>query len=254
MKAEHRKELQTNALAHRMEQFVQGMKGAQKPTSITLWVIIGLAVVTFVWWSIDRRTSAAARSRSWAEFDASRSPDGQPSTDGLETVAMQHSGTEAARIAQLERARILLQNGLQGVYPAGLRDRAKAQLEEAIELYQKYTGRSADSPVIRRQALLGIARAKEALVITKTNRDDATAQLKEALDAYDRYLDAADPESPVAAQVKEHVAQLRNDPDQITEFYTKLNRLADEDGRKFLGGGSDRGLGSGLPPTPTRIP
>jgi hypothetical protein len=243
MKAEHRKELQTNALAHRMEQFVQGMKGAQKPTSVTLWVIIGLAVVTFVWWTVDRRTAAAARSHGWSELDADRTP------DGLETVAIQNPGTEAARIAELERARLLLQDGLTELYSPVGREQARKNLETARDLFQKFSGRAADSSVIRRQALLGSARAEEALMIVAAKPDDARAQLKEALDAYDRYLKEADPEGPIARQVKEHVAQLRKDPDKVAEFYTKLNRLADDDGRKFLGSS-----GLGLPPIPTPSP
>jgi hypothetical protein len=237
-----------------MEQFVQGMKSTQRPTSVVLWVIITLGVATFVLWTVVGRISARERSREWTVLDRDGNANKVIYLKDLEDLAHDHPGTEAGRIARLQRARILLQDGMDRLCTSRYRVIAKDDLEQARKLYQDLAGRLNDNLVLKRQALLGAARAEEAL-IAASDSDDAPEQLKQALDAYDRYLKAADPESPIAQKVAEHVKQLEKDPHQVANFYNKLNRLADEDAPKFRSSPTDAGgLGQGLPPLPVPKP
>src|SRR5262249_47734485 len=69
MKAEHRKELQTNALADRMGRLIQRMKTRPKRGTVVTWLLVGLlvlAVVIFFW---SRRSRSEEGARKWRLFE-----------------------------------------------------------------------------------------------------------------------------------------------------------------------------------------
>src|SRR5438132_9452135 len=68
MKAEHRKELQTNFLADRMGRLMQGMKaGPQTSGSVVIWVLAALTIGTIVAWYVAGMNSN--RSPLWVRFE-----------------------------------------------------------------------------------------------------------------------------------------------------------------------------------------
>src|SRR4051812_2317894 len=104
MKAEHRKELHTNALANQMGRLVQGVRSNPKSNSIVALAIAGLALGTFLVWYLASG-SAAADSGAWIGlYDDTR-------LNSLEHLANANKGTLPARTAQFQRARICLQRG-----------------------------------------------------------------------------------------------------------------------------------------------
>ena len=66
MKAEHRKELQTNALADRMGRFFQRMKARPRKKSVFLWFVVILVVVVAggYLWVRSKKSSAHTTQRA----------------------------------------------------------------------------------------------------------------------------------------------------------------------------------------------
>src|SRR4051812_21127129 len=71
MKAEHRHQLHTNALADRMGRLVKGMRSTPRSTSVFVWTFVLLALVTFAAWQIYARTTQNSRSSLWVTVDES---------------------------------------------------------------------------------------------------------------------------------------------------------------------------------------
>src|ERR1700736_2702219 len=119
MKAEHRKELQTNILADRMGRLVQGMKLGPRPTSLVLWVLAGLALATVLFYWFYSNSVSSSRSHLWVEVaeDINRN---DPSTlTDLDRIATDHPGTMPALVARLQRARLLEEGALERLYSPG---------------------------------------------------------------------------------------------------------------------------------------
>src|SRR5947209_2645787 len=119
MKAEHRKELQTNILADRMGRLVQGMKlGGPKPTSLVLWVLAGLALGTVLFYWYYSGSVRSSRSHLWfaVEQEVNNTNDPAKAMERLGTLAADHPGSMPALIARLQRARLLEQAGLERLY------------------------------------------------------------------------------------------------------------------------------------------
>src|SRR5262245_13110891 len=123
MKAEHRKELHTNALAQGMTRLVEGFKASPKSTSVVLWVLAILAVGTgFAWYYYGGRGSNTGP--LWVQLY------NDTNLEELKAIYEGHAGTIPGRTAQFQRARELLQLGLENLGGAG-RSTAIANLAQA---------------------------------------------------------------------------------------------------------------------------
>src|SRR5438309_3502811 len=111
MKAEHRHQLQTNALADRMGRLLKGVRSAPKSTSTLIWVFVLLAFATFAVWQYAASTTLSERSALWASVDeATHDPAG--GAGRLQTIETRNPGTLPARTARFALARSNLQLGL----------------------------------------------------------------------------------------------------------------------------------------------
>src|SRR5438128_11986762 len=108
MKAEHRHQLQTNALADRMGRLLKGMKSAPRSTSTLIWVFIVLAFGTFAVWQYAARATVTERSALWTSVDKATHDlaDGPPA---LQLIEMRNPGTLPARASLFLLARWNLQ-------------------------------------------------------------------------------------------------------------------------------------------------
>jgi tetratricopeptide (TPR) repeat protein len=220
-------------LADRMGRLVQGMKSGPKSTSAVVWVIAVVAVGVFVAWYFATG-APASRSQTWVklENDLTREDD-QQRLDDLRKVAEENPGTVPARVARFQRARLLLQaRGLEVLY-SDQRASAIQSLEEARRLYKELAQECIDNTVLRQEALLGLARAEEALVgIPKEdNAEDSRGDLDQALKDYEQYLTIANPDSVVGKDVKKHVEELEKNRQDVVAFYTEMNRIAEAEAK-----------------------
>lgn len=160
MKAEHRKELMTNSLAHRLGDAVQTMK--EGPSRGTLFVLIaaGLILVLILVWRYIAHSSEEADSARWLRLDSLTSP-GQLEAFVEDTDVAGHMQGRVARAAEARRA---LYDGLRQLGASGdTRKKAWKEIQRAAELYDKLAEECADKPLLHQQMLMGAAKAHESL-------------------------------------------------------------------------------------------
>lgn len=227
MKAEHRKELQTNVLADTMGKFVQGMRSGSQTSSNTVWVIVGIAAVTFFAWYFTSGTSGS-RSAMWVQLDDDafvKEPNASLKDD-LERIIKESPSSMAGRTARFQSARLLLPFGLQNLCTEQ-RKLAINNLRDAREMYLQLATECMDDSLLRQEALMGAAKAEEALVgVPKDDKEGETyGSLDEALKLY-RKLGESYPESFLGKQAAAHVREIENNRPDVEKFYAELSKLA----------------------------
>ncbi len=161
MKAEHRKELMTNSLAHRLGDAVQSMK--EGPSRGTLFVLVaaGLIVILVFVWRYLASSAEESDSARWLKWDNLASP-GQLK-EFVEDKDVQ--GHVQGRLARVEEARRALHDGLRQLGGSG--DARKEGARRDSEAPPSCTASSPTSAPISRllhqQVLMGAAKAHESL-------------------------------------------------------------------------------------------
>jgi hypothetical protein len=228
MKAEHRKELQTNFLADRMGRLVQGMKaGPQSSGSVVIWVLAALTIGTIVAWYVAGMNSN--RSPLWVRFEEESA---QHDLEGLRSLANANPATLPARAARMQRARISLQEGLASLY-SSQREAAVSQVKQARQLYADLAQECSDDPILAPQALMGAAKAEEALAgIPKDNDSgESFGSVDKALEYY-RRLTKNYPNSFLAKAAQERIDNLEKSHDDADKFYREMRKLVAENQKK----------------------
>jgi hypothetical protein len=157
MKAEHRKELETNVLVHQLEKAYQGIRQGPSRTTL-LWV--GAAVVVLVVYLLFRyfmTSSEATTSERWLKLDSIIFPDQLTkvlSEDDLKD-------TEQGRLARFKEARMNLREGMRvlGSNPT----EGVEKIETATKAYEELAQSPGRVPLLHQEALSGAARGYEAL-------------------------------------------------------------------------------------------
>jgi tetratricopeptide (TPR) repeat protein len=161
IKAGHRKELKTNALAAGLNQLVESIK---EGPSRTTWVYIGivaLAVSLFFIWRYFSNLAEAKSGARWVEWQNLSTP--QQLDEFIKDKDNQ--GTMQNRLARLQSARSDLYLGLRDIAAVDphAKTSARESLRKAGETYDKLIEEVSDIPPLQEEALLGAARAYESL-------------------------------------------------------------------------------------------
>src|SRR5262245_6897997 len=181
MKAEHRKELQTNVLADKVGKFLQGLRTRPDATTLTILAFVILGAGLFFGWRYWRSYSERTRSALWLRLDEAATQ------ENLDAVIKDGGSGPAGRVALFHKARDLLHAGLHGFAAKSAVNDGKSpreQLEEAHDLYDKLAKESQDSPLLVQEALMGVAKAKESLAKNQDDLDGAVAAYKALADRY----------------------------------------------------------------------
>jgi hypothetical protein len=228
MKAEHRKELQTNVLADRMGRLVQEVKTGSTTKSAIVWFIAGLALVTLIGWYIATQTGARGGS-AWVSFNNS-----EMSPGALESISQANPGTMAARTARYQRARLLLRSGLNSIYanvgasPAisAQSDAARA-LVDARRLFNEMTSECSEDPVLQQEAMISAAKAEEALAGVARDGDakQSVGDLDTAQKLYARLAEKY-PETEYGKQAAERSKALADHRAEIADFYDRFREAS----------------------------
>jgi len=223
MKAEHRHELKTNALADTMARVVQAVKTGPSRNVLLIWGgVIGLAVILAVTGYSVWRDRAKTRSELWVKvddaerrLDAAATPDDvQAALDDFKKLANDNAGTLAARVLRFDRARTLFRRGLEHLYSD--HDKAVADLTEARDLYgtlaAELSSNDRDDPVLAQEALMNVAKANETL-----------GDVDEAWKGYQK-LAAKYPNSALGKTAKERADYLADDANRarVKELHDNL--------------------------------
>jgi tetratricopeptide (TPR) repeat protein len=213
MKAEHRKELQTNALADHLGKWLQTLKTGPKPTAVVVAVFIVLVIGLIFAWGWYATKSSEERAQLWLSFDNAAS------LGDLEMLSEKHQGTEVALLSQFQEARIKLREGLKDLYASLADSRTKAQekVKEAGDLYERLIPRARNTPVLYQEALLGIASARESL-----------GDISGAIGFYGQLKDSYTKGTPAYEQIDAYLAKLEKGKADVAKFYDDLQKITSE--------------------------
>jgi hypothetical protein len=215
MKAEHRKELETNILADRMGHLIQRMKHRPQ-RRVFLYVIAGLIVVVglFIFYNM-RKTAAAEASERWRWLE-----DGfRPYIDQLKAEYKDTNEGKAARfqyawLAAWDEGLTLL-----GASPVD----AFRDLEVAESYYKSLVEDCAGDPVWEPEAMYALAVIEEARALRAKDRKNtlvrAGALYKKVAE---KYKDSAHGKS-----AKKRAKLLEEKGKEIEEFYDSLELRLD---------------------------
>jgi hypothetical protein len=213
MKAEHRRELEKNALADSLNRALEGLKKGPSRGTIIFCSVIALIIVLFFGYRYFGSWSAQKNSTRWIELEDA------PGPKELDQFAKDNSGTMPARIAQFQRARILFQRQLLALGADSLDQRKEAldKIKEAAELFEKLAEQSKDSPMLAQEALLSAAKAYESI-----------NDLPKAEENYKK-LESRFGKSGLAREAAPLAARFDSEEDRqrMLEFYTRFNNLAE---------------------------
>lgn len=221
MKAEHRRELETNVLADRMGRLVKQMQTRPK-RRVVLYVIAGVIIVVglFVFYRV-RETAADERSQQWAWLEDGFRP-------FLDQLRVENPDSNAGKAARFQYAWLFTWDfGLKrlGADPVTALD----ALENADKLYKRLAEDCAGDPVWEPEALYAQAVIEEARAVRKTERDK---HLDKALSLYKK-VSNEHPDSAHGKMAKKRVALLENKDKarEIADFYDSLGERLDVEKR-----------------------
>jgi hypothetical protein len=215
MKAEHRKELQTNALADRMGRMVQRIKTPPNRRSV-LWMVVVLVVVVaglvFLWrWNSKR----SLMSSLWVETDQARllllTRDNRVVQSELLT---DYATTKPGVAARFQFAYTMLWD--RGVkLLAGQPTLALKSINNAERQFKELHEECKDDPVLGPEAAYALAVIEEARAVEDRNNLDKAKQAYQ--DVANRYKASA-----AGRAAGERAKYLEDNAIQIGEFYASL--------------------------------
>jgi tetratricopeptide (TPR) repeat protein len=157
MKAEHRKELETNVLADQMGKAIEGIK--EGPTT-TVWMILAglvVALVLYLVWTMASTSAMNTNSRLWEEWST------LANASDLEAFVKEHGRTTQGRLARFRLARQDLGQGIAGLGNVAQRKESLGRVRKAAEAYEQLVGETASLPLLQQEALLNAGKAYETL-------------------------------------------------------------------------------------------
>ena len=229
MKAEQRKELETNTLADKMGRVVQRVKASPRRTFVTYALVAAAVVVAaylgYNWWNQD----VSLRSLQWLHLY-----DGGQRQLVVLTKDETSKDSNAAKAARFQLTWYLYwDEGIKliGEKPAG----ALGNIQIARQEYDKLITVCKDDPLFEPQAMLGRAVCTESLAAQDlANLDRAKDHYKELAD-HDKYKDLA--EGKFAKDRLDLINHKEHGP-ELRQAYKDLNRVleipAAEDRRQKL--------------------
>lgn len=164
MKAAHRKELQTNALADRVGKLYESVKSGPKSTSAFVWLFVLLALGALAAWKYFGSTNPETESARWVSLRQATHDPGLMARD-LQNLVDSSKTTVQGRAARYQQARLDLRMGQESLVAAEPKVRTDAldRLRNARDLYEQLVRESKDFPILYQEALLGLATAEETL-------------------------------------------------------------------------------------------
>jgi hypothetical protein len=219
MKAEQRKELETNALADRMGHFVRRVK--TQPRRATLYYVLG-AVAIFVVFFFVFRTFQYNRTENSSRWQALY----LGSVRELESLAKTSADTNQGKAAFFQLA--WLQYWEFGVKRLGMDGTAAmTNLQEASRLYSKLAEECEGDPVWEPEALYGMAVIEESKAL-QTSPVEVSKQLETAKARYEE-LAKKHPTSARGKLAREWVDNFDKESDrkELTRFYQDMRTVLD---------------------------
>src|SRR5262249_32532738 len=214
MKAKHRHELETNALADRMGKLIQDVKENPKAASRFAWIVGGVVIAIVLAWYF---VSGSTTSEQWVKLD------GNYNADSLGQIATASPTTMAGRAAPFQRARMLLPQGIGELYTGFDRTKAAEKIEDARRIYTGLIPVCADEPILEQEAISSAAKAEESLMaVPKEGQPkEMRGDLQKAIALYRQVSDKY-PDSYIGQQSKLHATELEAAGSKAVSFYADM--------------------------------
>jgi hypothetical protein len=214
MKAKHRHELETNALADRMGKLIQDVKENPKTASRFAWIVGGVIIAIVLAWYF---VSGSGTSDQWVKLDGNYDP------GSLAQIAQASPASMAGRAALFQRARILLPQGIDELYKGFDRAKAAEKIEEARRLYTSLIPVCAEDPILEQEAISSAAKAEESLMAVpkEGQAKEMRGDLQKAIALY-RQVSEKYPDSYVGQQSKLHATELEAARSKAVTFYADM--------------------------------
>jgi hypothetical protein len=211
MKAEHRKELETNALADRVGRAVQGMK--QMPRKRTFVWVLGIVLVAVVayWFYAQSQRKYQDNAFDWYLLADGRG-------DALQKVLSDGSDSNQSKVVNYELGFLVLYDTMRRL--ASDPKEAVAMLDERERYYRQLVKQSPDDKVLLPEALFAIAVIEETRILTD---QDHSEQWQKALAAYKEVADKH-ADSAFGKEARKRVAILSDEKqrDELLKVYQDL--------------------------------
>jgi hypothetical protein len=250
MKAAHRKELHTNALADRVGKLYESVKSGPKTTSALAWLFVLLALIAVVAWKFLGSTNPEEESARWVYLrEATHVPDGVVMARDLQDLVEQNRATAQSRAARFQQARLNLRQAQETLVAADAKTRADAaeKLRTARDQYEQLVRETKSVRILQQEALLGVATAEETLAgISFDEKGPAYGNLDRALAYYQKLVQLnlrllgkqASEENSVSTLLQLVQEQLRSLGQEVPEdqALAAYQKLAETHPEKFTGG------------------
>lgn len=211
MKAEHRKQLETNVLADRMGRLMTDARKKPSGRSVLYMVLALIILGVGVGWYLIHITSLRTQSELWLKLDESS----KQTIDG--EILKDYRETRQGQIARLEQSWLhLWEYGIKFMPSGGKLSVQLIQKSKAD--YQKLLDEVKEDPVLGAEALYNIAVAEEALAAENLKSLDAARETYKRVK--EEYKDSA-----FAELAKQRLAVFDNADTrkELEDFYAELN-------------------------------
>jgi predicted negative regulator of RcsB-dependent stress response len=218
MKAEKRKEIETNSLA----KWLNNVWTGTKRRSAYAWVTaIVLALVLIFGWNYWSKSRTRSHAEQWVELDDA------DTKEKLEDLANKYRDSLVGKAAKLRLARLALgPDGLDqlGTLDGEQRKKAVVSIERARELYANVAPDLKDNSVLQQEAWLGAAEAEEALLAVPTEgSEQPRGNIEKVIEYLKKAREVAGDSDPGKA-IEKKMATYEKDKEQITKFYADVRR------------------------------
>lgn len=221
MKAEERKENETNSLRLWVNRHIERLQGKGLYILIgsVVLAVVGILVVRFYFSS--RAAAASARLMEYNSADTDQK---------LEKIITEpnQQGHKEVTWAKMQKARLALyRDGIDklGAFDPKDREKAIAKVEDGRKIYLEIINDLKDSPALQQEAYASCAKAEECLMATP-KADNATeyrGDIGRAID-YLRKAAAINPDSEAGKRYTAAADKMNENREKIEDFYRQLNR------------------------------
>jgi hypothetical protein len=214
MKAEHRKELQTNTLADNLGRMITGSRSMSRRTVLILVAIVVLGLGLFVWTMIQNN-NVAMQAQMYYNLD-------QGSAQDIEEVYKAGPDTEPGKIAEFQLAWFYLWK--LGIEPLANKDKAfdaLRALKAAKETYAGLAEKVENDRVLAAEAQYALALIEETLAVTDASSADRAARLKRVAEQY-RDVGQKYDQTAHGTQATARAEYLQKNHANVLAFYDQL--------------------------------
>jgi hypothetical protein len=212
MKAEHRKELQTNTLADNLGRLLQGSRSMSRRTVLII-VAIAVVVVGFWFWRVIQANNEATRAALYLDLDLGN-------VQELREISREGAGTEPSKAMRFQVAWYFLwKRGIEQL--ASNSFQARQNLEAVQDEYRSLAEQVENDKVLAAEAHYAIALIEESLAATEAEAPTRAERLKNAVELY-RKVEQDYQDTAHGKQAAARSSYLEKNRAEVLAFYDQM--------------------------------